>query len=150
MTGENWGTVRTILMDFAATCASFDEDGLDVAYMNHKSNKNGPDGTFNDGYYGLDASAVQSTFATVGPFGGTPLGGRLQSMVQPYLTKLKTDRNQKPRLLIVFTDGAPTDGVVTETTIRDAAATPNQLGLPNTNSASSSSKSATNLTRHST
>ncbi|CAI4211553.1 unnamed protein product [Parascedosporium putredinis] len=86
--------------------------------LNHKS-RAGADtaaGKGPGGYRGFkNTSAVEALFESIQPFGGTPTGTRLQSILKPYLQLLEANKDDlescKPVNVIVITDGVPSDDV---------------------------------------
>ncbi|KAF7350396.1 von willebrand factor [Mycena venus] len=60
------------------------------------------------------AEEVEDVFNKVTPTNSTPMGRKLQSLLEPYLAALKSNPNLKRVNYIVITDGAPTDRAETE------------------------------------
>lgn len=118
MRGRSWREVREALRSITPICADHDSDGIDIYFLNHKS-RAGADtaaGKGPGGYRGFkNTSAVEALFESIQPFGGTPTGTRLQSILKPYLQLLEANKDDlescKPVNVIVITDGVPSDDV---------------------------------------
>lgn len=118
MRGRSWREVREALHTITPICAAHDSDGIDIYFLNHKS-KIAADpnaGKASGGYRGFkNPSAVESLFESIQPYGGTPTGTRLQSILKPYIKLLETNQESmetvKPVNIIVITDGVPSDDV---------------------------------------
>jgi hypothetical protein len=135
MAGRGWREVAQALQILAPIVTTHDSDGIDVYFMNHKSNDPGSpsEGIASGGYRGImRADTVNRLFKTVRPFGGTPTGTRIHNILKPYLAKLETEikanREMKPINLIVLTDGAPSDDV--ESVLISAAKKLDKLDAP--------------------
>lgn len=110
-------------MKTAPICTEYDEDGLDVYFLNHRNRT--PSGL--GGYNNVrDAADVHEIFNSVRPGGATPTGTRLNNILKPYLASLEAQAKSKsdpdsikPLNIIVITDGAASDDV--EATIVSAA-----------------------------
>lgn len=114
MTGSSWREVKEAIRAITPICTAHDADGIDVYFLNHRSNQSGGPFKADHGYYNVTStSMVESLFSRVKPQGVTPTGTRLLSILRPYVTALENNRNQmekiKPVNIIVITDGAPTD-----------------------------------------
>jgi len=111
MRGKSWQDTRDALSSLADVTASYDADGIDVYFLNHKAFASNV----------RDASTVNRLFERVQPMGTTPIGGKLEELLLTYLDKIE---NAKAREIagesnalkaikgvnyIVLTDGAPTD-----------------------------------------
>ncbi|WWC65789.1 uncharacterized protein I303_108411 [Kwoniella dejecticola CBS 10117] len=109
MKGRRWNEARTSLMGVADIAARYDQDGIDVRFLN--SRKEG------DGL--KTGNQVMQLFDAVHPNGATPTGQRLENILREYMISLEKQSNRnsilgrnptvKPMNLIVITDGAPTD-----------------------------------------
>ena len=101
-----WAQVSRALADIAPTCTKYDEDGVDVYFLNN------PD---KDRYKNIKrAETIHEIFNQFEPAGKTPTGKKLKAILDPYLEKCKTAHARgcawpKPLNVIVITDGAPTD-----------------------------------------
>lgn len=118
MAGRSWRETKEALRSITPVCASHDSDGIDLYFLNHKSQQlaDAKAGKSAGGYRGLrDATAVEGLFGSVRPSGGTPTGTRLQHILKPYLQLLEKNRdaveNVKPINIICITDGAASDDV---------------------------------------
>ncbi|KAK0376455.1 uncharacterized protein CLUP02_01011 [Colletotrichum lupini] len=135
MSGRSWPEVQGVIRNIAPICTSHDEDGVDLYFLNHKTQAGGNprEGKAAGGYYGIRrADTVEGIFTSVRPRGCTPTGQRLLAILKPYLQLLETKKNDiesvKPINLIVITDGAPSDDV--EATILYAAKKLDKLDAP--------------------
>lgn len=113
MTGRNWTEAREALASITDICTRYDRDGIDIYFLNHRSEHKGDKSQADGGYYNIDSSArVFQIFNSIAPRGLTPTGQRLRSIMKPYLEQLKQAddvESVKPVNVIVITDGAPTD-----------------------------------------
>lgn len=119
MAGSRWRQTREALAAITPICTQHDADGVDIYFLNHRSNSN-YGGTLK-GYENVTAaSAVHEIFQNVQPGGRTPTGKRLNEILRPYLARLETAMKSdnthddgtsivKPLNIIVITDGVPTD-----------------------------------------
>ncbi|EXF84727.1 hypothetical protein CFIO01_07468 [Colletotrichum fioriniae PJ7] len=135
MSGRSWPEVQGVIRNIAPICTAHDEDGVDLYFLNHKTQAGGSprEGKAAGGYYGIRrADTVEGIFTSVRPRGCTPTGQRLLAILKPYLQLLETKKNDiesvKPINLIVITDGAPSDDV--EATILYAAKKLDKLDAP--------------------
>ncbi|EPE27167.1 vWA-like protein [Glarea lozoyensis ATCC 20868] len=141
MAGRSWREVSQALSTIAPIITRYDQDGIDVYFLNHKSTDAGnlAEGIAPSGYRGITrAETVTGIFERVRPTGSTPTGTRVQHILKPYLAKcdkeLKAGRDVKPLNLIVLTDGVPSDDL--ESILLKAAqkldnydAPPSQVGV---------------------
>jgi hypothetical protein len=118
MAGRSWREVSQALSTLAPIVTDHDSDGIDIYFLNHKSNHLGnvSEGIAPGGYRCIKrAATVTEIFSTVRPQGGTPTGIRVHNILKPYLAKLETEmaagKELKPLNLIVLTDGVPSDDV---------------------------------------
>jgi hypothetical protein len=116
MAGNLWAEAEAALEAIAEIVTRYDEDGIDLFFLNHKSRQTPPgDKKYmaKGGYYGVDnRSVVANIFGSVRPQGCTPTGMRLEQILTPYVRYLSSAgdlSDVKPLNLIVITDGAPTD-----------------------------------------
>jgi hypothetical protein len=140
-TKSRWLQARDCIEMIAPICASHDEDGLDIYFINHKSRRPADEanGKGPDGYLGTQTPLeVKEIFSSASPTGGTLTGKRLRSIIQPYMNYLEKNKSDldacKPVNLIVITDGQAQDDV--ESVVISAAkkldaldAAPYQLGI---------------------
>ncbi|TGO39407.1 hypothetical protein BHYA_0054g00020 [Botrytis hyacinthi] len=112
-----WEQVFFALQTIAPIITSYDADGIDVYFMNHKSKHKGneSEGVAGTGYYNIqNAASVEEVWSIVDkPQGITPTGKRIRDILSPYMKRakkeLKAGREVKPLNLIVITDGAASD-----------------------------------------
>ncbi|KAG5636434.1 hypothetical protein H0H81_008076 [Sphagnurus paluster] len=98
MRGSRWTQAGKALSTLATIAARYDEDGIDIEFLNSKRRGSGM----------KDEAAVNALFTSVTPRGWTPLGTRLDAILSAYQCKLKENPEEtKPLNLIVITDGAP-------------------------------------------
>ncbi|KAJ7895704.1 hypothetical protein B0H13DRAFT_1718964 [Mycena leptocephala] len=104
MKGELWKQAGKALQDLAAVASEYDTDGLEIHFLNStvvaKRVKT--------------AEAVEDVFNKVTPTNSTPMGRKLQSLLESYLAALENNPDLKRVNYIVITDGAPTDRGETE------------------------------------
>ncbi|KAH8892018.1 hypothetical protein GQ53DRAFT_764944 [Thozetella sp. PMI_491] len=133
MAGSSWREVQALLEKIAPICTEYDEDGIDVYFLNHK-NPEHPTG----GYINIRApDDVQDIFRKTRPHAGTPTGRRIRQVLKPYLRQYKAEiaagadpdeTNLKPINMIIITDGEATDDP--ETDITDIARDLDDLRAP--------------------
>ncbi|ORY34835.1 hypothetical protein BCR39DRAFT_515072 [Naematelia encephala] len=120
MAGERWEQARAALMGVADIASRYDQDGVDLYFLNSKR----------VGKELRGASEVEDVFAGLIPKGNTPTGARLELILREYMTRLERytgsgpmspglnspgqtqlgeGEEVRPMNLIVITDGAPTD-----------------------------------------
>ncbi|KAG5653197.1 hypothetical protein H0H81_001825 [Sphagnurus paluster] len=108
MRGPRWTQAGNALATLANVASRYDTDGIDIEFLNSTTRGSGM----------KDAAAVEALFASVSPKWGTPLGTRVEAILNAYLRRFEKDpQHTKPLNLIVITDGAPTDGTATENAI---------------------------------
>ncbi|KAG5653187.1 hypothetical protein H0H81_001815 [Sphagnurus paluster] len=114
----------------ASVASRYDTDGIDIEFLNSTTRGSGMKVRsplvplmklkMTTIIFGIwqDAAAVEALFASVSPKWATPLGTRVEAILNAYLHRFKKDpQHTKPLNLIVITDGAPTDGTATEDAI---------------------------------
>lgn len=138
MTDGRWAEAEQAIRSITPICTTYDSDGIDIYFLNHKASGNRQPGKADGGYYGIkSASAVSQVFRGTGPSGATPTGQRLRSILRPYLQTLESASDPdevKPINIIVITDGAATDEpeevIVNVARRLDALdASPSQVGI---------------------
>lgn len=101
MAGERWEQAKTAIMGVVAQAVQYDEDGLDVYFLNSKR-------------VGKDlrtAEDVEDVFAGLNPHGATPTGLRMEAILRDYMARLERstahpeEGEVKSMNLIVVTDG---------------------------------------------
>ncbi|KAK8129883.1 hypothetical protein PG999_002263 [Apiospora kogelbergensis] len=115
MAGSSWREVGAVLQGIVPICVEHDSDGVDLYFLNHKTNEtlDKETGKAGTGYRGItSASRVEAIFGSMVPNGRTPTGERLLQILRPYLNKYRKVVNQtedvfglKPLNIIVITDG---------------------------------------------
>jgi hypothetical protein len=118
MDGRGWYEVSQALAIIAPIVSAYDNNGLDLYFINHKSTDSGSPnkGIATGGYRGIKrATTVTEIFARIRPQGGTPTGIRIHNILKPYLAKLGTEiaigKEIKPVNLIILTNGIPSDNI---------------------------------------
>ncbi|WVR08112.1 hypothetical protein IAU60_005158 [Kwoniella sp. DSM 27419] len=120
MAGERWSEARLALMEVAEIAARYDENGVDIYFLNSKR----------VGKELKAADEVEDLFRGLTPKGATPIGLRLETILRNYMSRLERSQASSPGAeplspgiegigtseeivkamnLIVVTDGAPTD-----------------------------------------
>ncbi|KAF9782212.1 hypothetical protein BJ322DRAFT_1111094 [Thelephora terrestris] len=100
-----WPQARKALSTLAVVASRYDEDGIDIHFLNHGKVK---DRRFK--VKGLiSARDVEELFDRVRPEGPTPLGDCLERITEPVLRNLEKGKPQKKTNYLVITDGIPTD-----------------------------------------
>ncbi|WVF68472.1 hypothetical protein IAT40_003239 [Kwoniella sp. CBS 6097] len=112
MAGERWSQARQALMEVAEIAARYDENGVDIYFLNSKR----------VGKELKAAHEVEDLFRGLEPKGATPTGIRLEAILRDYMSRLERstmaspggsapgeEQGIKAMNLIVVTDGAPTD-----------------------------------------
>jgi hypothetical protein len=130
MLGRRWKEAEEAIAAIAPICTMFDRDGIDIYFLNHRSEPAADDDTLG-GYTDVTTAAdVEQIFNSVRPRGTTPFGRRLKQILAPYLVQVEKmaardgwlpDRSLfvKPLNIIAITDGAFTDDA--ESVVLDAA-----------------------------
>ncbi|KAK8849640.1 hypothetical protein IAR55_004975 [Kwoniella newhampshirensis] len=106
MAGERWEQARQALMEVADIASRYDENGVDVFFLNSKR----------VGKELKGAHEMEELFAGLVPKGATPTGIRLEAILREYMSKLERSQvvspgsgvpgeKVKPMNLIVVTDG---------------------------------------------
>ncbi|WVQ96019.1 hypothetical protein IAU59_003119 [Kwoniella sp. CBS 9459] len=112
MAGDRWSQARQALMEVAEIAARYDENGVDIYFLNSKR----------VGKELKAAHEVEDLFRGLEPKGATPTGIRLEAILRDYMSRLERSQLASPggssaeeghgvkaMNLIVVTDGAPTD-----------------------------------------
>ncbi|KAE9407289.1 hypothetical protein BT96DRAFT_153031 [Gymnopus androsaceus JB14] len=106
MQGSLWAEARLALSSIADTASKFDEDGIDIHFINSKK----------EGLNVKSSRQVMDLFDSIRPYGSTYLGRTLDVLLGDYLDEIeaaKPDkvalRKIKPKNFIVITDGEPSD-----------------------------------------
>jgi len=107
-----WVEARDALMGIVKASIEFDEDGLDVYFLN--SNKIGENLT--------REKDVVTLFKEVYPGGSTPTAERIDFLLHPYVSEVEDARRNrktlpKPKVLICITDGRPNSSLDVENSI---------------------------------
>ncbi|RFU80126.1 hypothetical protein TARUN_2089 [Trichoderma arundinaceum] len=113
MAGAPWREVAAVLRSITPICTAHDSDGVDLYFLNHRSALQGPADKAKNGYYNINSpETIETIFGAIRPYGTTPTGTRLQSILKPYLASLSSAKDVdsvKPVNIIVITDGRATD-----------------------------------------
>ncbi|KID75815.1 uncharacterized protein G6M90_00g048840 [Metarhizium brunneum] len=114
MAGSLWREAQDALKSIAEIVTMYDEDGIDMYFLNHKSSQTPSDRyKAKGGYYNVARKdVIETIFGNVSPYGATYTGRRLEQILLPYMRKLASANDVddvKPINLIVITDGAPSD-----------------------------------------
>ncbi|CED85155.1 von Willebrand factor, type A [Phaffia rhodozyma] len=105
MAGGRWRECRDALASVVSTAARYDDDGLDVHFLN----------SARIGHNLKSPAQVLALFESVSPRGGTPTGTRLEKLLNDHISLLERSARDgkseeiKPLNLVVLTDGEPTD-----------------------------------------
>ncbi|KAK0748521.1 hypothetical protein B0T21DRAFT_344170 [Apiosordaria backusii] len=112
MRGQNrWEEVRDALKVLAPICTRYDANGVDLYFLNKRDIWRRFKGIKN-------SEKVTDIFADVQPDKGTPTGARIYDILDPYVRRFAKAADKygnpektgiKPLILIVITDGEPTD-----------------------------------------
>ncbi|DBA70091.1 TPA: hypothetical protein ACH3X2_012254 [Trebouxia sp. C0005] len=94
-----WDQVRELLCDLAPTITHYDPQGIDLHFLNHQNAQQGLQ----------SAQQVHDIFSRVRPWGGTPLGLQINTILDGYMSSLRYERDLKPLNLVVITDGKAGD-----------------------------------------
>lgn len=116
MAGRSWRETSAAIAAIAPICTTYDADGIDIYFLNHRS----PNSSIGGYTHVTTTEVVQTLFQRVRPLGGTPTGTRLNHILKPYLAEVAESMERqahgreatvKPLNIIVITDGVPTDDV---------------------------------------
>ncbi|TYJ57809.1 hypothetical protein B9479_001419 [Cryptococcus floricola] len=111
MAGPLWREARAAIMEVAEIASRYDEDGIDIHFLNSKR----------VGRELKGRDDVEELFEGLKPRGVTPTGMRLEAILRDYMTRLErastlspsigssSEEHVKPLNVVVVTDGAPTD-----------------------------------------
>ena len=130
MEGALWQEVKLALAAIAPICTQYDSDGIDIYFLNHRCQRIPSISHYSQV---ISADAVEKIFGSVRPCGFTPVGRRLDDILNPYLERLQNAQSRhgddgtlhcrrgyvKPINVIVITDGVFSDDV--ESIITDFA-----------------------------
>ncbi|CUA74302.1 hypothetical protein RSOLAG22IIIB_11124 [Rhizoctonia solani] len=108
MVVSRWNQARHALMGLAAHALKFDQDGIEISFLNHIDS-----GRTNE-------EEVWQLLCSIQPNNGTPTGRRLGQIFSAYITKIEAAKTKsrgadpsqsgiKPLDLIVITNGEPSD-----------------------------------------
>ncbi|OTB03510.1 hypothetical protein M426DRAFT_321665 [Hypoxylon sp. CI-4A] len=145
MKAENrWSETQKAVSAILPICMEHDEDGIDVYFLNHRTNDRGDPsrGAVGTGYRGVrDVRVVQNMFNFVKPSLATPTGLRLDHILRAYLQHYEALARctgdvycVRPINIIVITDGQPTDEpgeIIAQAARRldEMCAPPHQIGV---------------------
>lgn len=112
MQGKKWEETANAMKVVARHCIKYDDDGIDIYFLNHKS-ANRDKKRAHGGYYGIRSNEdVAACFNLVKPRNGTLTGARLMYILEPYMLRLEAAERMteiKKLNLIVITDGEAFD-----------------------------------------
>ncbi|KAF8189811.1 hypothetical protein K438DRAFT_1592677 [Mycena galopus ATCC 62051] len=94
MRGALWKQAGKALQDLAAVASEYDTDGLEIHFFNSDVVAKGV----------KTAEEVEDVFSRVTPTNSTPMGLKLQSLLEHYLAVLKLDPGLKRVNYIIITD----------------------------------------------
>jgi hypothetical protein len=103
--GDRWyKDLKTIIELSAQICTMFDTDGISLRFMNNPESRDNI----------RNPQEVSTVINSMEPNGVTPMGQELErKIVQPYFQLLQQQRgnltSMKPLLVLIITDGVPTD-----------------------------------------
>ncbi|PLB48885.1 hypothetical protein P170DRAFT_357405 [Aspergillus steynii IBT 23096] len=110
MSGRRWKEAEDAIAAIAPICTRYDEDGIDIYFLNHRREATRATG---GAYTNITtADDVREIFNSVHPWGATPFGKRLHDILGPYLRRVEgmdPMGTVKPLNIIAITDGAFTD-----------------------------------------
>ncbi|KAK1146945.1 hypothetical protein N8T08_002272 [Aspergillus melleus] len=117
MRGSRWKEAEDAIAAIAPICTRYDQDGIDVYFLNHRREATRPIG---GAYLNITtADDVREIFNCVEPWGPTPFGKRLNDILRPYIRRVERMEGDdgpgvsvepvKPLNIIAITDGAFTD-----------------------------------------
>ncbi|OAA57622.1 von Willebrand factor, type A [Niveomyces insectorum RCEF 264] len=141
MKGRSWRETRDVLRAITDICTNYDDDGVDIYFLNHRSEQlaDQRNGRSSGGYLCVrKQEQVFHIFDTVQPKWATPLGRRLRNILQVYLKMYHENERRgmdsRPLSIIVITDGRPSDSVEDEIVwaarkLNDLDAPTNQVGI---------------------
>lgn len=145
MKAENrWSETQKAISAILPICMEHDEDGIDVYFLNHRTDDRGEAsrGAVGSGYRGVrDVRVVQDMFKFVKPSLATPTGLRLDHILRAYLRNYEALVRRtgdvycvRPINVIVITDGQPTDEpgeIIAQAARRldELQAPPHQIGI---------------------
>ena len=103
MAGRKWALVRAILQRATTIAARYDDDGIDIQFLNDENHNRS---------HITSSTLVMQTLASITPNGSTPLGAQLQKHLRAYLIYFDEQERKRPnsarqRNIIVLTDGVP-------------------------------------------
>ncbi|KAI0381590.1 hypothetical protein F5Y04DRAFT_254896 [Hypomontagnella monticulosa] len=146
MKAENrWAETQKAISAILPICLEHDEDGIDVYFLNHRTDDRGDSsaGAAGTGYRGVrDVRVIQNMFRFVRPSLATPTGMRLDHILRAYLRFYEAQVRRtggdvysaRPINIIVITDGQPTDEpgeIIAQAARRldEMRAPPHQIGV---------------------
>ncbi|TFK61107.1 hypothetical protein BDN72DRAFT_849953 [Pluteus cervinus] len=99
MSGARWKQAGKALAKLAKLAAEYDEDGLDIFFLNSNESEQGI----------KDPQEVAALFKRVSPRDLTPIGKRLRGFLEEYITQYRHNSGIKRVNYIVITDGEAND-----------------------------------------
>ncbi|KAJ5872649.1 uncharacterized protein N7529_005002 [Penicillium soppii] len=143
-----WAEAGKAIAAIAPICTKYDQDGIDIYFLNHKKGNHTSRGLRAGGYQNVTTKEeVEKIFRDVAPNGQTWVGTRLNDILEPYIHRVKLmhemkksngsfsfNMDVKPINIITITDGRFTDeaeGIIMQTakTLDACSAIPWQVGI---------------------
>lgn len=115
---RQWSDVSALIQAVAPICLKYDENGIDIYFINHRPTFYFPgmsvrkSGYNHIGQVHSDTGkrdSAQGIFRDVKPGGKCKLGGRLKKILSWYIEQLKLDPKRPPLNVIVITAGITDD-----------------------------------------
>ncbi|KAI2619776.1 hypothetical protein GGS26DRAFT_571814 [Hypomontagnella submonticulosa] len=115
---RQWSDVSALIQAVAPVCLEYDENGIDVYFINHRPTLYFPGMSVRkSGYNHIGKvhsdtgkrDSTQSIFRNVKPGGKCKLGARLKKILSWYIEQLKADPQRPPLNVIVITAGITDD-----------------------------------------
>ncbi|KAI0165402.1 hypothetical protein GGR52DRAFT_107137 [Hypoxylon sp. FL1284] len=134
---RQWSDVSALVQVVAPVCLRYDENGIDIYFVNHRPTLYFPGMSVRkSGYnhigkvHGDDGKrdSAQGVFRDVKPGGKCKLGARLRKLLSWYVEQLKADPQRAPLNVIVITAGIVDDEFTAP--LLDAARELDALGAP--------------------
>ncbi|EMR69235.1 hypothetical protein MGN70_007539 [Eutypa lata] len=117
---RQWSDVSALIQAVAPVCLKYDENGIDIYFVNHRPlfyfpgmsvRKSGYNhiGQVHHSEEGSKRESAQGIFGDVKPGGKCKLGARLKKILSWYIEQLKADPQRAPLNIIVVTAGLSAD-----------------------------------------
>ncbi|KAL7619564.1 hypothetical protein AAE478_010105 [Parahypoxylon ruwenzoriense] len=137
---RQWSDVSALIQAVAPVCLKYDENGIDIYFVNHrpllyfpgmsvrKSGYNHIKQVHSGSGDGSDKDSAQGIFRRVKPGGRCKLGARLRKLLTWYLEQLREDPQRAPLNVIAITAGVSSDDFAAP--LLDAAKALDAAGAP--------------------